>query len=101
MGHTAAILSFMVQDSPVPIVVVGCQRSSATARPRTRRSTCSPRRAQRRPTGDIAEVLDLRCSARPPTAYGLLHRGTRVPQDALVSYRSTFRTHRRHPASRP
>ena len=28
MGHTAAILSLMVQDSPVPIVLVGSQRSS-------------------------------------------------------------------------
>ena len=28
MGHTAAGLSFMVQDSPVPIVIVGSQRSS-------------------------------------------------------------------------
>jgi glutamyl-tRNA(Gln) amidotransferase subunit D len=28
MGHTAAILSFMVQKSPVPIVIVGSQRSS-------------------------------------------------------------------------
>ncbi|MGD8415315.1 MAG: asparaginase domain-containing protein, partial [Candidatus Latescibacterota bacterium] len=28
MHHTAAILSFMVQDSPVPIVMVGSQRSS-------------------------------------------------------------------------
>ena len=28
MGHTAAVLSFMVQDSPVPIVIVGSQRSS-------------------------------------------------------------------------
>ena len=28
MGHTAAILSFMVQNSPVPIVLVGSQRSS-------------------------------------------------------------------------
>ena len=28
MGHTAAILSFMVQDTPVPIVMVGSQRSS-------------------------------------------------------------------------
>ncbi len=27
MHHTAAILSFMVQDSPVPIVMVGSQRS--------------------------------------------------------------------------
>ena len=26
--HTAAILTFMVQDSPVPIVMVGSQRSS-------------------------------------------------------------------------
>src|SRR5512141_1032571 len=28
MGHTSAILSFMVQNSPVPIVMVGSQRSS-------------------------------------------------------------------------
>jgi glutamyl-tRNA(Gln) amidotransferase subunit D len=28
MGHTAAILTFMVQHSPVPIVLVGSQRSS-------------------------------------------------------------------------
>jgi glutamyl-tRNA(Gln) amidotransferase subunit D len=28
MAHTAAILSFMVQNSPVPIVIVGSQRSS-------------------------------------------------------------------------
>ena len=28
MHHTAAILSFMVQNSPVPIVMVGSQRSS-------------------------------------------------------------------------
>ena len=28
MGHTAAILTFMVQDPPVPIVMVGSQRSS-------------------------------------------------------------------------
>src|SRR5512136_2588406 len=28
MGHTAAILTFMVQQSPVPIVLVGSQRSS-------------------------------------------------------------------------
>ena len=28
MGHTASVLSFMVQDCPVPIVLVGSQRSS-------------------------------------------------------------------------
>ena len=28
MGHTASVLSFMVQSSPVPIVIVGSQRSS-------------------------------------------------------------------------
>ena len=28
MHHTAAYLSFMVQNSPVPIVMVGSQRSS-------------------------------------------------------------------------
>ena len=36
MAHTGAILSFMVQNSPVPIVLVGSQRSRIGPRP-TRR----------------------------------------------------------------
>ena len=46
MGHTAAILSFMVQDTPVPIVMVGSQRSSDRPSSR-RRAEPHPRRAQR------------------------------------------------------
>jgi len=88
MHHTAAILSFMVQNSPVPIVMVGSQRSSD------------------RPSSDAA--LNLMHSVKTaaesghrrgmvcmfgPTSdvYGLLHRGTRV-RKMHSSYRSTFRT---------
>lgn len=88
MHHTAGILSFMVQNSPVPVVMVGSQRSSD------------------RPSSDAA--LNLRCAVWTaayanmaevmvcmfgPTSdkYNLLHRGTRV-RKMHSSYRSTFRT---------
>lgn len=88
MHHTAGVLSFMVQGSPVPVVLVGSQRSSD------------------RPSSDAA--LNLRCAthvaAHGPIAevlvcmfgstsdcYNLLHRGTRV-RKMHSSYRSTFRS---------
>ena len=88
MHHTAAILSFMVQHAPVPIVLVGSQRSSD------------------RPSSDAA--FNLRCACFTaahtdvaetvvcmfgPTSdkYNLLHQGTRV-RKMHSSYRSTFRT---------
>jgi len=88
MHHTAGVLSFMVQNPPVPIVLVGSQRSSD------------------RPSSDAA--LNLRCgtyaAASGPIAevmvcmfgstsdyYNLLHRGTRV-RKMHSSYRNTFRT---------
>ncbi len=88
MHHTAAVLSFMVPNPPVPIVMVGSQRSSD------------------RPSSDAA--LNLRCAAYTaahtdaaevmvcmfgPTSdsYNLLHRGTRV-RKMHSSYRDTFRT---------
>jgi len=88
MHHTAAVLSFMVQDSPIPIVLVGSQRSSdrpsSDAALNLINATKTP--AER----DIAEVMV--CMFGPTSdEYCLLHRGTRV-RKMHSSYRSTFRT---------
>jgi len=88
MHHTAAILSFMVQNSPVPIVMVGSQRSSD--RPSSDAALNLIHAVKAAAEGDIAEVI---VSMFGPTSdqYGLLHRGTRV-RKMHSSYRSTFRT---------
>jgi glutamyl-tRNA(Gln) amidotransferase subunit D len=88
MHHTAAILSFMVQGSPVPIVMVGSQRSSD--RPSSDAAINLINATRTAAEGDIAEVMV--CMFGPTSdQYGLLHRGTRV-RKMHSSYRSTFRT---------
>ncbi len=88
MGHTAAILSFMVQNSPVPVVVVGSQRSSD--RPSSDAALNLIHAVQAAAFGKIAEVQI--CMFGPTSdSYGLLHRGTRC-RKMHSSYRSTFRT---------
>ena len=88
MGHTAAVLSFMVQNSPVPIVVVGSQRSSD--RPSSDAALNLIHAVRSAAYGDIAEVQI--CMFGPTSdQYGLLHRGTRC-RKMHSSYRSTFRT---------
>jgi glutamyl-tRNA(Gln) amidotransferase subunit D len=88
MHHTAAILSFMVQDSPVPIVMVGSQRSSD--RPSSDAALNLIHATSTAAKGDIAEVMV--CMFGPTSdQYGILHRGTRV-RKMHSSYRSTFRT---------
>lgn len=88
MGHTAAVLSFMVQDSPVPIVVVGSQRSSD--RPSSDAALNLIHAMRTAAYGNIAEVQI--CMFGPTSdRYGLLHRGTRC-RKMHSSYRSTFRT---------
>jgi len=88
MGHTAAILSFMVQHSPVPIVLVGSQRSSD--RPSSDAALNLIHAVRAAAYGDIAEVMI--CMFGPTSdRYGLLHRGTRC-RKMHSSYRSTFRT---------
>jgi glutamyl-tRNA(Gln) amidotransferase subunit D len=88
MHHTAAILSYMVQDSPVPIVLVGSQRSSD--RPSSDAARNLIHATYTAAHGDIAEVMV--CMFGPTSDdYGLLHRGTRV-RKMHSSYRSTFRT---------
>ena len=88
MHHTAAILSFMVQDPPIPIVMVGSQRSSD--RPSSDAAINLINATRTAAEGDIAEVMV--CMFGPTSdVYGLLHRGTRV-RKMHSSYRSTFRT---------
>lgn len=88
LHHTAAILSFMVQNSPVPIVMVGSQRSSD--RPSSDAALNLIHSVKTAVDSDIAEVLV--CMFGPTSdMYGLLHRGTRV-RKMHSSYRSTFRT---------
>ncbi|MBU0506088.1 MAG: Glu-tRNA(Gln) amidotransferase subunit GatD [bacterium] len=88
MHHTATALSYMVQDSPVPIVVVGSQRSSD--RPSSDAALNLIHGTKAAAESDIAEVMV--CMFGPTSnEYGLLHRGTRV-RKMHSSYRSTFRT---------
>jgi glutamyl-tRNA(Gln) amidotransferase subunit D len=88
MAHTGAILSFMVQDSPVPIVLVGSQRSSD--RPSSDAALNLINSVRAAAECDIAEVM--LCMFGPTSDnYDLLHRGTRC-RKMHSSYRSTFRT---------
>jgi glutamyl-tRNA(Gln) amidotransferase subunit D len=88
LGHTAMALSFMVQNSPVPIILVGSQRSSD--RPSSDAALNLMHSCYAAGHGDIAEVMV--CMFGPTSdEYGFLHRGTRV-RKMHSSYRSTFRT---------
>jgi len=88
MHHTAAALSYMIQNPPVPIVLVGSQRSSD--RPSSDAALNLMHAAKAAAEADIAEIVV--CMFGPTSdEYGLLHRGTRV-RKMHSSYRSTFRT---------
>jgi glutamyl-tRNA(Gln) amidotransferase subunit D len=88
MHHTAAALSYMVQDPPVPIVMVGSQRSSDRPSSDAARNLINATWTAAR--GPIAEVMV--CMFGPTSdRYNLLHQGTRV-RKMHSSYRSTFRT---------
>jgi len=88
LHHTAAALSFMVQDLPIPVILVGSQRSSD--RPSSDAALNLIHASYAAGHGDIAEVLV--CMFGPTSdEYGFLHRGTRV-RKMHSSYRSTFRT---------
>jgi glutamyl-tRNA(Gln) amidotransferase subunit D len=88
MHYTSAALTFMVQNSPVPIVLVGSQRSSD--RPSSDAALNLMHAATAAGHGDIAEVMV--CMFGPTSdEYGFLHKGTRV-RKMHSSYRSTFRT---------
>ena len=88
LSHTAAALTFMVQNSPIPIVLVGSQRSSD--RPSSDAALNLMHATTAAGHSDIAEVMV--CMFGPTSdEYGFLHRGTRV-RKMHSSYRSTFRT---------
>jgi len=88
LHHTAAALTFMCQNLPIPVVLVGSQRSSD--RPSSDAALNLMHAATAAGHGDIAEVMV--CMFGPTSdEYGLLHRGTRV-RKMHSSYRSTFRT---------
>jgi len=88
LHHTAAALTYMVQDQPVPIVLVGSQRSSD--RPSSDAALNLMYAAYTAGHSDIAETMV--CMFGPTSdEYGFLHRGTRV-RKMHSSYRSAFRT---------
>ena len=88
MHHTASALAFMIQNPPVPIVLVGSQRSSD--RPSSDAALNLIHATKTAAESDIAEVVV--CMFGPTSdEYGLLHKGTRV-RKMHSSYRSTFRT---------
>ena len=88
LHHTGAALTFMVQNSPVPIILVGSQRSSD--RPSSDAALNLMHAMKAAGHSDIAEVMV--CMFGPTSdEYGLLHKGTRV-RKMHSSYRSTFRT---------
>lgn len=88
MHYTSAALTFMIQNPPVPIVLVGSQRSSD--RPSSDAALNLMHAATAAGHGDIAEVMV--CMFGPTSdEYGFLHKGTRV-RKMHSSYRSTFRT---------
>lgn len=88
LHHTAAALTFMIQDPPVPIVLVGSQRSSD--RPSSDAALNLMHACYTAGHSDIAEVMV--CMFGPTSDdYALLHKGTRV-RKMHSSYRSTFRT---------
>lgn len=88
LHHTGAALTFMCQNLPIPVVLVGSQRSSD--RPSSDAALNLMHAMTAAAYGDIAEVLV--CMFGPTSDdYGLLHKGTRV-RKMHSSYRSTFRT---------
>ena len=88
MHYTSAALSFMVQGAPIPIVMVGSQRSSDRPSSDAAQNLINATHAAAR--GPLAEVMV--CMFGPTSDhYNLLHRGTRV-RKMHSSYRSTFRT---------
>jgi len=88
MHHSGAILSYMVQNPPIPIVIVGSQRSSDRPSSDAARNLINATRTAA--YCDIAEVMICMYGATSDW-YDLLHRGTRV-RKMHSSYRSTFRT---------
>jgi len=88
MHYTAATLSFMVQNAPVPIVMVGSQRSSD--RPSSDAARTLIGSVTTAAYSDAAEVM-VCMFGTTSDRFCYLHRGTRV-RKMHSSYRNTFKT---------
>ncbi len=88
LQHTAAALSFMCQNLPIPVILVGSQRSSD--RPSSDAPLNLMHAMRAAGSGDIAEVL-VCMYASESDDYGFLHKATRV-RKMHSSRRNTFRT---------
>lgn len=87
MGYTAAAMSFALQETPVPVVLVGAQRSSD--RPSSDAAT-NLSAAVRMATGPIAEVLVAMHEGLGDDSI-LIHRGTKV-RKCHTSRRDAFKS---------
>ncbi|MFP4045803.1 MAG: Glu-tRNA(Gln) amidotransferase subunit GatD [Candidatus Aenigmatarchaeota archaeon] len=87
MGYTAAALSFILEDLPIPVVLVGSQRSSDRPSSDAHQNlTCAVKAA----TSDIAEVM-VCMHGSSSDDYCCLHPGTKV-RKIHTSRRDAFRT---------
>jgi len=87
MGYTAAALSFMLKDLPVPVVMVGAQRSSDRGSSDNQMNmVCAALAAK----SDIAEVM-VCMHGSSNDDYCLLHQGTKV-RKLHTSRRDAFRS---------
>lgn len=88
MHFTSSALSFMLKDLPVPVVLVGSQRSSD--RPSSDAAMNLISAARVAAFSDIAEVV-VCMHGHSSDDYNLIHRGTRV-RKMHTSRRDAFRT---------
>ncbi|MFX1350970.1 MAG: Glu-tRNA(Gln) amidotransferase subunit GatD [Promethearchaeota archaeon] len=88
MSYTSAALSFMLKNLPVPVVLVGSQRSSD--RPSSDAARNLLHAATLASCADIAEVV-VCMHGSSSDDYALIHRGTRV-RKMHSSRRDAFRT---------
>ncbi len=87
MGYTSAALSFMLENLPIPVVLVGSQRSSDRGSSDAHQNlTCALKAA----TTDIAEVTVCMHGSRSDD-FCYLHPGTKV-RKMHTSRRDAFRT---------
>ncbi len=96
MGYTSAALSFMLDDLPKPVVLVGAQRSSD--RPSSDAYSNLVSAARFCVGSDIAEVLVLMHETISDTSFAL-HRGTRV-RKMHTSRRDAFHSMNEGPVAR-
>jgi glutamyl-tRNA(Gln) amidotransferase subunit D len=88
MGYTAAALSFALQNLPVPIIIVGAQRSAD--RPSSDAATNLTGAVVAAAKGPFAEVI-LAMHETPSDTSIVLHRGTKV-RKCHTSRRDTFKS---------